>query len=41
MIVKMMSINIILEIFNYLTMLKTYSIVIFYNTDNCLKNNHR
>lgn len=29
MIVKMMSINIILEIFNYLTMLKTYSIVIY------------
>lgn len=28
MIVKMTSINIILEIFNYLTMLKTYSIVI-------------
>lgn len=29
MIVKMTSINIILEIFNYLTMLKTYSIVIY------------
>lgn len=29
MIVKMMSINIILEIFNYLTMLYTYSIVIY------------
>lgn len=29
MIVKMMSINIILEIFNYLTILKTYSIVIY------------
>lgn len=29
MIVKMTSINIILEIFNYLTMLKTYSMVIY------------
>lgn len=29
MIVKMTSIDIILEIFNYLTMLKTYSIVIY------------
>ncbi len=29
MIVKMMSINVILEIFNYSTMLKTYSIVIY------------
>ena len=29
MIVKMMSINVILEIFNYSTMLYTYSIVIY------------